>query len=1197
MAKKINEEIYFYGGLDTDSDEKFVKQGDYVDAQNIIKVENESGGIVVQMKGTTVAYSYNPSSFSSYLCGWTFYDKNETLIFFIYNRNKVSGDILSLITEFNPMTGTSNNLVSDGADILNFQDPTVNDYFIKADVLGEVLAWTDNVQMPRMINIEDVREDSSIFNEAYVDLCKIPPVNVPSCVLGIDDSVVYNNIVEAYQFKYRYVYSDYRYSVFSEASDLIINPVLVRQDNYHSAYNSYNFIYIKFNSGDKNVRYIDIAVRNGNQGAWGRISRIDKDSLEPENVYSESGGTYTLVSTALNDNAIYYYKFYNNESRYGLGDEAIRQYDNVPDRSETLSFSGDNTLILGGNTLGKDLIDIDVTLSVQYNNPGFFEGWNIVNEGVTNVSWDFGVIRVYFDADDFTGAGGRDMWFPGDYVMFDWHVVISSDTDEDPPVSTTINLQTEQTVFIDRIISSMDEFLEYIATNASVCEATPTEYITTRDVTYDTNNNQVIFTVAYEGVIIDSVSSVSVDDSIIRNTGYDYYTSYGYVNDLRFKRGASHKLGLIYQDKYGRKYPVITSNDTTINIDTIASSGSNGGASIVYSINNSPPSDATTYRWAYVMKPNIFVQTVISDVSYFQDDEGVNDGYRIALDVSGHGAYTYFGYNFEKGDIIRTLREGGYAYDTWGDYTDDIPSFRVEDVRGSIVNTSGTTISGKWLIVTPSISLEGYRHSDVSTETSSGFLNSVIEVYKVNEEAQDNFYYEIGGGGYINSSDEHIDWYTGTTTGYINSGDVWLRPVKRYRKKDASTFDQQTLYVEDMRPYDNASVQLGVGDVNNEYIDSRSKYDNTLLYSRKFFQDTKVNGLSTFDFKSKKEISDFYGNIIGLEELGDVLVIICEEKVLTAYVGATEYKDASGQTQVMKSDDPIGYVRPHAEKYGTFMKESIINTGKYVYFFDLFNGCVVRKAYNGLYPISGVVNMEGGAYNYKMYHYFKQLSGSLIDSLYDEGSALYETVKCYMGYDPYYENIYITFLDNVNSNNNIAWVFHEPSNRWVCRTTSYESGTSARNYMFTKHKLFQFFYDRIYELNNDDADRLEIFGVGQDAYVQFSTHELPNIVKLFNSMGIHADSQWTVESIEIEPTSNYPNGMYSEILDSDFVEEEGVYRAYMPRNMKTRTSTANNYDRINGDELRGYVMKIKLSTENTDKTELFKVDINSELSS
>jgi len=48
--------------------------------------------------------------------------------------------------------------------------------------------------------------------------------------------------------------------------------------------------------------------------------------------------------------------------------------------------------------------------------------------------------------------------------------------------------------------------------------------------------------------------------------------------------------------------------------------------------------------------------------------------------------------------------------------------------------------------------------------------------------------------------------------------------------------------------------------------------------------------------------------------------------------------------------------------------------------------------------------------------------------------------------------------------------------------------------------------------------------------------------------------------------------------------------------MKTRTSTANNYDRINGDELRGYVMKIKLSTENTDKTELFKVDINSELS-
>ena len=72
--------------------------------------------------------------------------------------------------------------------------------------------------------------------------------------------------------------------------------------------------------------------------------------------------------------------------------------------------------------------------------------------------------------------------------------------------------------------------------------------------------------------------------------------------------------------------------------------------------------------------------------------------------------------------------------------------------------------------------------------------------------------------------------------------------------------------------------------------------------------------------------------------------------------------------------------------------------------------------------------------------------------------------------------------------------------------------------------------------------------------------------------------------------------MYTKILPTEFIKEEGVYKAYIPKNMKTRTSTATNYDRITGDDMRGYVMKIKMTNDDTTKTELFKVDINSELS-
>jgi len=365
-----------------------------------------------------------------------------------------------------------------------------------------------------------------------------------------------------------------------------------------------------------------------------------------------------------------------------------------------------------------------------------------------------------------------------------------------------------------------------------------------------------------------------------------------------------------------------------------------------------------------------------------------------------------------------------------------------------------------------------------------------------------------------------------------------------------------------------------------------------------------VNGLSTFDVFDRKEISYTYGKIKGLEELGNSLVILCEEKILSTFVGATEYTDASGNTNVVKSNNVLGYVRPHAESYGTFFKESIVNTGKYIYFCDILDGSIIRKAVNGLFPISGISTHPNGVVNYKMKSYFKELMDNIVGSLHnDSANTSLQNGKCYMGYDPYHNHLYVTFFDKIDTNNCVSLIFDESINRWVTKYTAFlDLSDYGSMYLSTDTDLYHFTNGQsagLYRLNADatDADRIELYGFPQESYIQFVTHEAPNIVKLFNSMGIHADSQWTVESIEIEPTSNYPNGMYSEVLDSDFVEEEGVYRAYMPRNMKTRTSTANNYDRINGDELRGYVMKIKLSTENTDKTELFKVDINSELSS
>jgi len=172
QRKIITDEILLSGGLDSDSDEKFIQQGDYVDAMNIVSVEDSSGGVKVNIKGNEAVFT---DSVSSYLCGWTYYDKNESVILFLYG-----GEILSKfydkIVEFNPQTEVSTIIVTSAIDLLQFQNPKDTDYYINAKMNGDWLAWTDNVNPPRMGNIADIKDGTVTVNADYINVIKNPPL-------------------------------------------------------------------------------------------------------------------------------------------------------------------------------------------------------------------------------------------------------------------------------------------------------------------------------------------------------------------------------------------------------------------------------------------------------------------------------------------------------------------------------------------------------------------------------------------------------------------------------------------------------------------------------------------------------------------------------------------------------------------------------------------------------------------------------------------------------------------------------------------------------------------------------------------------------------------------------------------------------------------------------------------------------------
>ena len=127
--------------------------------------------------------------------------------------------------------------------------------------------------------------------------------------------------------------------------------------------------------------------------------------------------------------------------------------------------------------------------------------------------------------------------------------------------------------------------------------------------------------------------------------------------------------------------------------------------------------------------------------------------------------------------------------------------------------------------------------------------------------------------------------------------------------------------------------------------------------------------------------------------------------------------------------------------------------------------------------------------------------------------------------------------------------------------------------------------------NSDDVDRTNFFGEFKGAEVGIVANEQPNIVKLLDSIGIHSDGKWSVESVTIPHTLNYPNGMTSKIPKERFKKRDGVWQSEFLRNAKTSSGTASVIEYIKGEPLKGYSAYILLRNTDTEQVRLFKTDI------
>ena len=128
------------------------------------------------------------------------------------------------------------------------------------------------------------------------------------------------------------------------------------------------------------------------------------------------------------------------------------------------------------------------------------------------------------------------------------------------------------------------------------------------------------------------------------------------------------------------------------------------------------------------------------------------------------------------------------------------------------------------------------------------------------------------------------------------------------------------------------------------------RFLNIIRYSRPYFQDTELNGLSVFEeddaneWPGYKMLNDVFGNIVAIYEQGDSLKCYQERKEADILIGRTEYLDSAGKSTVATSNVVLGTIRYSPSNYSTIFPESIARNNRWIYGFDIYNGVFCRSA-------------------------------------------------------------------------------------------------------------------------------------------------------------------------------------------------------------------------------------------------------------
>lgn len=582
---------FVQGKMNKDIDERLLPKGQYPHAENVRVANTDSSdmGAIENVMGNEQLTLFALTNAKT--IGVFSDDSNQKLYWFTTSDEK------DLVVEYDVVNSQTNILLESSRPngVLNFERNHLITGVVKiinGDFNRDLLIWTDDINPPRMINIERSKTyGSDGFIEDDISLIKKPPRYAPEVNLTFTSSSLENNLENKFlSFAYRYKYLDGGYSAISSYSNYAFAPSEFNLDyqtmENEGMVNSFNAVNILFNTGDERVTDVELLYKETNSNALYVIERFNKEEM-----FLKEGWT---------DNSIQSFQFSNSKKYIPLSeDELFRAYDNVPRVAKALDIIG-SRIVFGNYVEGYDLVDrfgeninLDYDVSVINKDlsgeqvPATVNGtsWTIDLSDVELVSGS----RLNFEPDvsqsEITGSfsDGFDFILNSDYANAQ-----ELATDEDfiffvESIMTNGFLQgLDVTVPDGSEISDNTGFQISSSTSTSITLTSPTTTYETYDFT-DPNNPILLDTQLYQWSFSSSANTFFKEIAI----------------DSSLKTDRSYEVGIIYMDKYGRATTVLTDADNTEYIDIQNSTFQN---KLQVNINHNPPYWADRYK--IVVKQN-----------------------------------------------------------------------------------------------------------------------------------------------------------------------------------------------------------------------------------------------------------------------------------------------------------------------------------------------------------------------------------------------------------------------------------------------------------------------------------------------------------------------------------------------------------------------------------------------------------------